>query len=169
MTVCFLGLFVNGRYVTACRYSGPMVWNSASVTFLKICYYRRQWDLIWCNDASIRITIKCFKISFSTHFSPSCPPSRCSPGTKSRWFHSCCCHCYQTCDVAVHSAAHCDKPETTNSCVSTTRVKLKGQVRSGQVRSEYLTCTFRASCCSTRLLWAQVLAFAGSYVRDMKI
>ena len=50
MTVCFLGLFVNGRYHTACRYSGPMVWNSASVTFLKICYYGRQWDLIWCND-----------------------------------------------------------------------------------------------------------------------
>ena len=22
----------------------------ASVTFLKICYYGRQWDLIWCND-----------------------------------------------------------------------------------------------------------------------
>ena len=50
VTVCFLGLFVNGRYHTACRYSGPMVWNSASVTFLKICYYGRQWDLIWCND-----------------------------------------------------------------------------------------------------------------------
>ena len=29
-----------------------MVWNSASVTFLKICYYGRQWDLIWCNDTS---------------------------------------------------------------------------------------------------------------------
>ena len=27
-----------------------MVWNSASVTFLKICYYGRQWDCIWCND-----------------------------------------------------------------------------------------------------------------------
>ena len=50
MTVCFLGLFVNGRYHTACRYSGPMVWNSASVMFLKICYLGRQWDLIWCND-----------------------------------------------------------------------------------------------------------------------
>ena len=49
MTICFLGLFVNGRYHTACRYSGPMVWNSASVTFLKICYCGRQWDLIWCN------------------------------------------------------------------------------------------------------------------------
>ena len=45
-----VGLFVKGRYHTACRYSGPMVWNSASVTFLKICYYGRQWDLIWCND-----------------------------------------------------------------------------------------------------------------------
>ena len=28
----------------------PMVWNSASVTFLKKCYYGCQWDLIWCND-----------------------------------------------------------------------------------------------------------------------
>ena len=46
----FLGLFVNGRYHTACRYSGPMVWKSASVNVLKICYYGRQWDLIWCND-----------------------------------------------------------------------------------------------------------------------
>ena len=27
-----------------------MVWNSASVTFLKICYYGRQWGFIWCND-----------------------------------------------------------------------------------------------------------------------
>ena len=42
VTVCFLGLFVNGMYHTACRYSGPMVWNSASVTFLKICYYGRK-------------------------------------------------------------------------------------------------------------------------------
>ena len=24
--------------------------ETASVTFLKICYYGRQWDLIWCND-----------------------------------------------------------------------------------------------------------------------
>ena len=31
-----------------------------------------------------------------------------------------------------------------------------GQVRSGQVRSEYLTCTFKASCCSPRLSRAQV-------------
>ena len=54
VTVCFLGLFVNGRYHTACRYSGPMVWNSASVTSLKICYYGRQWDLIWSNDTYIR-------------------------------------------------------------------------------------------------------------------
>ena len=22
------------------------------VTFLKMCYYGRQWDLIWCNDTS---------------------------------------------------------------------------------------------------------------------
>ena len=52
MTVCFLGLFVNGRYHTACRYSGPVVSNSASIAFFffKICYYGRQWDLIWCND-----------------------------------------------------------------------------------------------------------------------
>ena len=50
VTVCFLGLFVNGSYKTACSYSGPMVRNSASVTFLKMCYYGRQWDLIWCND-----------------------------------------------------------------------------------------------------------------------
>ena len=40
------------------------------------------------------------------------------------------------------------------------------QVRSGQVRSECLTCTLRASCCSARLSRAQVLAFAGSSVRD---
>ena len=39
---------------------------------------------------------------------------------------------------------------------------------SGQVRSECLTCTFRASCCSARLSGAQVEAFAGSTVRDMK-
>ena len=38
--------------------------------------------------------------------------------------------------------------------------------RSGQVRSECLTCTFRASCCSARLSRAQVPAFAGSSVRD---
>ena len=37
-----------------------------------------------------------------------------------------------------------------------------------QVRSECLTCTFRASCCSARLSRAQVPAFAGSYVRDRK-
>ena len=29
-----------------------------------------------------------------------------------------------------------------------------------------LTCTFRASCCSARLSWAQVLDFAGSSVWD---
>ena len=38
----------------------------------------------------------------------------------------------------------------------------------GQVRSECLTCRFRASCCSARLLRAQVPAFAGSSVRDRK-
>ena len=36
----------------------------------------------------------------------------------------------------------------------------------GQVRSECLTCTFRASCCSARLSRAQVPAFAVSSVRD---
>ena len=25
-----------------------------SVTFLKICYYSRQWDLIWCNDTTYK-------------------------------------------------------------------------------------------------------------------
>ena len=40
------------------------------------------------------------------------------------------------------------------------------QVRSGQVRSECLPCTFRASCCSTHLPRAQVPAFAGSSVWD---
>ena len=39
-----------------------------------------------------------------------------------------------------------------------------GQVRSGQVRSRVFNCTFRASCCSTHLLQAQVPAFAGSSV-----
>ena len=24
--------------------------NYYTVTFLKICYYGHQWDLIWCND-----------------------------------------------------------------------------------------------------------------------
>ena len=40
--------------------------------------------------------------------------------------------------------------------------------RSGQVRSECLTCTFRASCCSARLSRAQVPPFAGSSVQDRK-
>ena len=40
------------------------------------------------------------------------------------------------------------------------------QVRLGQVRSECLTCTFRASCCSARLSWTQVSGFAGSSPRD---
>ena len=38
------------------------------------------------------------------------------------------------------------------------------QVRSGQVRPECLTCTFRASCCSARLSRVQVPP--GSSVRD---
>ena len=36
----------------------------------------------------------------------------------------------------------------------------------GQVRSECLTCTFRANCYSACLSWAQVPAITGSYVRD---
>ena len=39
---------------------------------------------------------------------------------------------------------------------------------SGQVRSECLTCSFRASCCSARLLRVQEPAFAGSSVQDRK-
>ena len=38
----------------------------------------------------------------------------------------------------------------------------------GQVRSECLTCTFRASCCSARLSRAHALAFAGSSIQDRK-
>ena len=41
-------------------------------------------------------------------------------------------------------------------------------VMSCQVRSECLTCTFRANCCSARLSRAQVLAFAGSSDWDRK-
>ena len=37
---------------------------------------------------------------------------------------------------------------------------------SGQVRSECLMSTFRASCCSAHLSRAQVSAFASSSVRD---
>ena len=40
---------------------------------------------------------------------------------------------------------------------------------SGQVRSECLTCTFRASCCSARLSGAQEPAFASSSVWDREI
>ena len=40
--------------------------------------------------------------------------------------------------------------------------------KAGQVRSECLTCTFRASCCSARLSRAHVPALAGSSVRDRK-
>ena len=43
---------------------------------------------------------------------------------------------------------------------------LFGTVRSGQVRSESIMCTFRASCCSVCLSRAQVSAFASSSVRD---
>ena len=45
-------------------------------------------------------------------------------------------------------------------------VAVLGQVRSGQVWSEFLTRTFRASCCSARLSWTQVPAFVSSSVRD---
>ena len=45
----------------------------------------------------------------------------------------------------------------------------EGDVRSGQVRSECLTCTFRASCCSARLSRAQVPVLASSSVRDRTI
>ena len=41
-------------------------------------------------------------------------------------------------------------------------------IRSGQVRLESLTCTFRASYCSARLSRAQVSAFTSSSVRDRK-
>ena len=34
----------------ACRYTGPVVCNAASVTFQKIRYYGRQWDFILCYD-----------------------------------------------------------------------------------------------------------------------
>ena len=45
-----------------------------------------------------------------------------------------------------------------------------GQVRSSQVRSECLTCTFRASCCSAGLSRAQVPVFVvGSSVRDRRM
>ena len=37
-----------------------------------------------------------------------------------------------------------------------------------EVRSECLTCTFKASCYSARLSWAQVPTFAGSSVWDRK-
>ena len=37
-----------------------------------------------------------------------------------------------------------------------------------KVRSECLTCTFRASCCSARLSRAQVPAFTDSSVQDRK-
>ena len=42
-----------------------------------------------------------------------------------------------------------------------------GQVRLGQIRSECLMWTFRASC-STRLSRAQIPSFTGSSVRDRK-
>ena len=44
-----------------------------------------------------------------------------------------------------------------------------GVLFSDQIRSEWLTCTFRASCCSARLSRAQVPPFAGSSVRDRDV
>ena len=49
-----------------------------------------------------------------------------------------------------------------------------GQIMSGQVRSESLTCTFRASCCSARRvlcpgsfrLAARILLYAPSHIHD---
>ena len=38
--------------------------------------------------------------------------------------------------------------------------------RSGKIKSECLTCTFRTSCCSARLSRAQVPVFTGSSVQD---
>ena len=35
-------------------------------------------------------------------------------------------------------------------------IRAEGALGKGQIRSECLTCTFRSSCCSTRLSWAQV-------------
>ena len=40
--------------------------------------------------------------------------------------------------------------------------------RSGQVKSECLTCTFRASCCSARLSLGTGTAFVGSSIRDRR-
>ena len=45
---------------------------------------------------------------------------------------------------------------------------VKYQVRSGQVRSVCLKCTFRASCCSARLSREQVPAFAGSLYKKKR-
>ena len=41
--------------------------------------------------------------------------------------------------------------------------------RSGQVKSECLTCMFRKSCCSARLSRTQILAFASFSVHDKKL
>ena len=39
MIVGFLGPFINGRYHTACMYTGPVVWNAASVTLLFYLFF----------------------------------------------------------------------------------------------------------------------------------
>ena len=63
MTVGFLGvlLYINGRY----RYTGLVVSNAASVTFLfLIRYYGRQWSFIWCYDTLKRRTHYASQCSF---------------------------------------------------------------------------------------------------------
>ena len=54
--------------------------------------------------------------------------------------------------------------KTNISSISIHPDSLHYRVRSGQC----LMCTFRASCCSARLSWAQVPTFAGSFVQDRK-
>ena len=34
---------------------GPLVLNTAFATFLKKCYYGRQWDFMWCNASRSHI------------------------------------------------------------------------------------------------------------------
>ena len=73
----------------------------------------------------------------------------------------------------VYDSTMNNNPRTNNLCegwnnmfFSTLSATTTNQVRSGQVRSECLTCTFRASCCSAGLSRAQVPAFACSSARD---
>ena len=92
------------------------------------------------------------------------------------------------------SLFYTNTPES--STIYTCIININSSLYEGQVRSECLTpslnlfaviltilslsylywstglkglrCTFRASCCNARLSWAQVHAFAGSFVRDRK-